>query len=583
MLFRGRLAGRQTMPITPQEALQRTIEHREIFHDEMLKVVRMIMSGELSPVMMAALITGLRVKKETIGEITAAAQVMREFSTKVNVADKTHLVDIVGTGGDGSHTFNISTCSMFVAAAAGAKVSKHGGRSVSSKSGSADVLESLGVNINLPPEAIARCIAEIGIGFMFAPNHHPAMKNVAPVRKELGVRTIFNILGPLTNPAGAPNILMGVFHPDLVGIQVRALQRLGTEHALVVYGRDGMDEVSLGAATMVGELKNGEISEYEIHPEDFGLADGQQSHAEGRNAGAVAPDADERARQPARRGARHRDLQRRRGAVRRQRGGHDAGRHRQGARGHRVGRGQGQARTAGDAFAIAGGLRPCPTSWTRSSRSSARRSPPRSRRVPLAAMRADAESRVLTRDFEGALRRKIAAGKSAVIAEIKKASPSKGVLRADFIPADIAQSYAEFGAACLSVLTDRQFFQGQVDYLKQARASCDLPVLRKDFMVDPVPDLRIARDGRRLHPADRRLPGRCAGWPNSRPSPAAWTWPCWWRCTTGPSWSARSSSRRRWWASTTATCALSRSRWTRRWTCSRTCRPTGCWSPSPAS
>jgi anthranilate phosphoribosyltransferase len=260
------------MPITPQEALQRTIEHREIFHDEMLKVVRMIMSGELSPVMTAALITGLRVKKETIGEITAAAQVMREFSTKVHVADKTHLVDIVGTGGDGSHTFNISTCSMFVAAAAGAKVSKHGGRSVSSKSGSADVLESLGLNINLSPEAIARCIAEVGIGFMFAPNHHPAMKNVAPVRKELGVRTIFNILGPLTNPAGAPNILMGVFHPDLVGIQVRALQRLGAEHALVVYGRDGMDEISLGAATMVGELKKGEITEYEIHPEDFGLA-----------------------------------------------------------------------------------------------------------------------------------------------------------------------------------------------------------------------------------------------------------------------------------------------------------------------
>jgi anthranilate phosphoribosyltransferase len=257
--------------ITPQEALQRTIEHREIFHDEMLKIVRMIMSGELSPVMMAALITGLRVKKETIGEITAAAQVMREFSTKVNVADKKHLVDIVGTGGDGSRTFNISTCSMFVAAAAGAKVSKHGGRSVSSKSGSADVLEHLGLNINLSPEAIAKCIAQVGIGFMFAPNHHPAMKNVAPIRKELGVRTIFNILGPLTNPASAPNILMGVFHPDLVGIQVRALQRLGAEHALVVYGRDGMDEVSLGAATMVGELKNGEISEYEIHPEDFGL------------------------------------------------------------------------------------------------------------------------------------------------------------------------------------------------------------------------------------------------------------------------------------------------------------------------
>jgi anthranilate phosphoribosyltransferase len=260
-----------TNKITPQEALLRTIEHREIFHDEMLHIVRQIMNGEWSSVMIAALITGLRVKKETIGEITAAAQVMREFSTKVEVADKTHLVDIVGTGGDGSHTFNISTCAMFVAAAAGAKVSKHGGRSVSSKSGSADVMESLGININLSPAAIAQCIAEVGVGFMFAPNHHPAMKNVAPVRKELGIKTIFNLLGPLTNPASAPNILMGVFHPDLVGIQVRALQRLGAEHAVVVYGKDGMDEVSLGAATLVGELKNGEITEYEIHPEDFGM------------------------------------------------------------------------------------------------------------------------------------------------------------------------------------------------------------------------------------------------------------------------------------------------------------------------
>ena len=261
----------QTHKITPQEALLRTIEHREIFHDEMLHIVRQIMGGEWSPVMIAAFIAGLRVKKETIGEITAAAQVMREFSTKVHVADTTHLVDIVGTGGDGSNTFNISTCAMFVAAAAGAKVSKHGGRSVSSKSGSADVMEALGIHINLSPTAIAQCIEQVGVGFMFAPNHHPAMKNVAPVRKEMGIKTIFNLLGPLTNPASAPNILMGVFHPDLVGIQVRALQRLGAEHAVVVYGKDGMDEVSLGAGTLVGELKNGEITEYEIHPEDFGL------------------------------------------------------------------------------------------------------------------------------------------------------------------------------------------------------------------------------------------------------------------------------------------------------------------------
>ena len=258
--------------INPQEALQRTIEHREIFYDEMLDLMRQIMRGELSPLMTAAIITGLRVKKETVGEITAAAQVMREMSTRIEVADSANFVDIVGTGGDGANTFNISTASMFVAAAAGAKVAKHGGRGVSSKSGSADVLEALGVNINLTPQQVGECLAATGIGFMFAPNHHSAMKNVAPVRREMGVRTIFNILGPLTNPASAPNTLMGVFHPDLVGIQARVMQRLGANHVLVVHGLDGMDEVSLGGATLVGELKNNEVSEYEIHPEDFGLA-----------------------------------------------------------------------------------------------------------------------------------------------------------------------------------------------------------------------------------------------------------------------------------------------------------------------
>jgi anthranilate phosphoribosyltransferase len=260
------------MPITPQEALQRTIEHREIFHDEMVDLMRMIMRGEVSPVLSAALLTGLRVKKETIGEIAGAAQVMREFAAKVEVPDASAFVDIVGTGGDGAHTFNISTASMFVAAAAGAKVAKHGNRSVSSKSGSADVLEALGARIELQPAQVAQCIAETGVGFMFAPIHHPAMRNIAPVRRELGVRTIFNILGPLTNPAGAPNILMGVFHPDLVGIQVRVLQRLGAQRALVVWGRDGMDEISLGAATLVGELRDGQVREYEVHPEDFGIA-----------------------------------------------------------------------------------------------------------------------------------------------------------------------------------------------------------------------------------------------------------------------------------------------------------------------
>ena len=269
----------------PQDALVRVIEHREIFHDEMVALMRQIMGGEVSPVMIAAILIGLRVKKETVGEIAAAAQVMRELATRIEVPDDANFVDIVGTGGDGAHTFNISTAAMFVAAAAGAKVAKHGNRGVSSSSGSADVLEAFGANIQLAPAQVSECLAETGIGFMFAPNHHAAMKNVAPVRREMGVRTIFNILGPLTNPAGAPNSLLGVFHPDLVGILVRVMQRLGARHVLVVHGKDNMDEVSLGAATMVGELTNGEVREYDIHPEDFGLA--MQSNRSLRVAGAA--------------------------------------------------------------------------------------------------------------------------------------------------------------------------------------------------------------------------------------------------------------------------------------------------------
>jgi anthranilate phosphoribosyltransferase len=259
------------MSITNLEALTRTIEHREIFHDEMLDLMRRIMSGEMSPVMMTAIIVGLRVKKETIGEITAAAQVMRELATRVSVKDPAHLVDVVGTGGDGAHTFNISTAATFVCAAAGARVAKHGNRAVSSKCGSADVMEALGVNIGLTPEQVGRCIDEVGVGFMFAPNHHAAMKHAAPVRRELGVRTIFNILGPLTNPAMAPTQLMGVFHPDLVGIQVRVLQRLGARHAMAVYGMEGLDEISISGQTVVGELKDGKVQEYTVHPERFGL------------------------------------------------------------------------------------------------------------------------------------------------------------------------------------------------------------------------------------------------------------------------------------------------------------------------
>jgi len=258
--------------ITPQQALQRTIEHREIFHDEMVDLMGQIMRGEVSPVMVAAIITGLRVKKETVGEISAAAEVMRDMSLRVVTPAYPYFVDIVGTGGDSANSFNISTTSMFVVAACGVHVAKHGNRSVSSRSGSADVLETLGARIDLDAARVAACLEETRIGFMFAPNHHPAMKVVAPVRKEMGVRTLFNILGPLTNPAGAPNILMGVFHADLVGIQVRVLQQLGARHALVVHGRDGLDEISLGGSTLVGELRDGEVSEYEIHPEEFGLA-----------------------------------------------------------------------------------------------------------------------------------------------------------------------------------------------------------------------------------------------------------------------------------------------------------------------
>jgi len=254
-----------------QDALTRVIEHREIFHEEMVSLMRQMMSGELSPTLISAIIMGLRVKKETIGEIAAAAQVMREFATKVEVPDHANLLDTCGTGGDSAHTFNISTAAAFVAAAAGAKVAKHGGRSVSSKSGSADVLEALGVNINLTPEQVGRSISEVGLGFMFAPSHHGAMKHAAPVRKELGVRTIFNILGPLTNPAGAKNQVMGVFHPDLVGIQARVLQRLGSRHVMVVYGLEGLDEISVSGETLVGELKDGEVREYRVNPVQFGM------------------------------------------------------------------------------------------------------------------------------------------------------------------------------------------------------------------------------------------------------------------------------------------------------------------------
>ena len=257
--------------ITPQQALLRLIDNNELFYDEMQDLMRQIMRGEVLPEQIAGILVGLRIKVETVSEIAAAASVMREFAVKVPVAPLPHLVDIVGTGGDGAKTFTISTTSMFVAAAAGAQVAKHGGRSVSSSSGAADVLEQLGASLNPSPEAIARQIDECGVGFIFAQHHHTAMRHVAPVRKALGFRTIFNILGPMTNPAGAKNQLIGVFHRDLCGILSRVLQQLGSEHALVVHGSDGLDEITITGSTRVAELQHGEIREYDISPEDFGL------------------------------------------------------------------------------------------------------------------------------------------------------------------------------------------------------------------------------------------------------------------------------------------------------------------------
>ncbi len=257
--------------ITPQQAILRLIDNNELFYDEMTDLMRQIMRGEVPPEQVAAILTGLRIKVETVSEIAAAASVLREFAAKIPLKNNEGLVDIVGTGGDEAKTFNISTTAMFVAAAAGAKVAKHGGRSVSSSCGAADVLEQMGADMGLTPERIAESIEQIGMGFMFAPNHHSAMRHVAPIRKSLGFRSIFNILGPLTNPASAPNQLLGVFHIDLCGILSRVLQQLGSKHVLVVHGSDGLDEITVSGSSHIAELKNGSVREYDIHPEQFGL------------------------------------------------------------------------------------------------------------------------------------------------------------------------------------------------------------------------------------------------------------------------------------------------------------------------
>ncbi len=259
------------MSINYKQALESLIAGQDLSYADMLSIMQQVMQGELTPAQIAGFLVALRIKGESVDEITAAATVMRALSTKVNIEDNTHLIDTCGTGGDGIQTFNVSTVSAFVAAAAGAKVAKHGGRSVSSICGSADVLEALDVNVNLTPEQVADCVNSIGIGFMFAPNHHSAMKHSAPVRRELGVRTLFNLLGPLTNPANAKRQVMGVFREDLTFTLAKVLQNLGSEHVLVVHGADGMDEISFTGDTFVAELKNGQINRYKINPAQFGF------------------------------------------------------------------------------------------------------------------------------------------------------------------------------------------------------------------------------------------------------------------------------------------------------------------------
>ena len=253
-----------------QSAIKKVLAGENLTADEMNNVMRIIMTGEATPAQIGGFLVGLRMKGETVDEIASAAKVMRELATGVKVSGD-HIVDIVGTGGDGSNTFNISTACTFVVAAAGGTVAKHGNRSVSSKSGSADLLEAAGVKLDLNAAQVAKCIEQVGVGFMFAPMHHSAMKHAIGPRKEMAVRTIFNVLGPLTNPAGAPNQLLGVFEDALVEPLAEVLNKLGSNHVMVVHSEDGMDEISIGAATNVSELKDGKVTSYTITPEEFGF------------------------------------------------------------------------------------------------------------------------------------------------------------------------------------------------------------------------------------------------------------------------------------------------------------------------
>jgi anthranilate phosphoribosyltransferase len=472
-----------------QTALKTLVEGHSLSVDSMRDAMRTIMSGDATPAQIGAFLIALRMKGETVDEIAAAAEVMRELARSVEV-EGAHLIDTCGTGGDACGTFNISTAAAFVVAAAGGQVAKHGNRSVSSRCGSADVLEAAGVNLMLTPQQVADCIERIGVGFLFAPQHHGAMKHAVGPRRELGIRTLFNLLGPLSNPAGAPNQLLGVFAEACVEPLAHVLYKLGSEHVLVVHAEDGLDEISIGAPTRIAELRHGRVDVYTITPEQFGferaslgtlkaddpgasleivrsVLDDQPGPARDivtLNAGAAiyAANLEESLEQGIRRAA----------AVIE----------------------DGSAR---DKF---GALIELSHSYSRSN-STMTHNPPdilrkilarkveeiqqRSRRLPLEALKEHIQEASAPRGFYQALRDRVETGKPAVIAEIKKASPSQGVIREDFKPVEIALSYAEGGATCLSVLTDRDFFQGAEANLQLARAACPLPVLRKDFIIDP--------------------------------------------------------------------------------------------------
>ena len=438
-------------------------------------------------------------KGETVEELAAAARVMRDLAAKEQ-AEPDGLVDTAGTGGDVAETFNVSTVAALIAAGAGVRVAKHGNRAGSSRSGSADVLEGAGVNLNLSPEQVAECIRRVGIGFMFAPHHHSAMRYAVGPRREMGARTVFNLLGPLTNPAGAPNQIMGVFAPEWVGPIAHVLHELGSRHVLVYHSEDGLDEISIGAPTRVAELRDGEVREYGVTPEALGVERSATDAIPGREPRGERRDDEGRARRPSRPPPRHRAPQRRRRDLRLGPGGEPRGGRRGGARG---GRERGRARRARaarrglerprrglndplrhreDRSASMSGI---PDILARILERKREEVEAGKRGTPLGEMRRRAADAPPARGFRAALETRVEAGEPAVIAEIKRASPSRGLIREDFDPARVAAGYERGGAAALSVLTDREFFRGSPEHLAAARAATNLPVLRKDFMVDP--------------------------------------------------------------------------------------------------